>query len=82
MDWVKTALSVGTTIGKIAGMLQGNDGGLIHFGPTGSGVNPAIGQTGFFLDKNGQCWVGNQGTEGKEWLRVKGGAVVAGNPAQ
>lgn len=61
MDWVKTALSVGTTIGKIAGMLQGNDGGLIHFGPTGSGVNPAIGQTGFFLDKNGQCWVGNQG---------------------
>ncbi|MEV6157247.1 hypothetical protein AB0L53_43590 [Nonomuraea sp. NPDC052129] len=61
MDWLKTALSVGTTIGKIAGMLQGANGTLVHLGPKGSGVNPEIGQAIFFVGENGKLYAANQG---------------------
>lgn len=60
MGWLDAALSVGTTIGKIAGALQGSTGTLTHIGPTGSGINPKIGQVIFWLDEFNHIWAVNQ----------------------
>ncbi|NUW39824.1 hypothetical protein [Nonomuraea rhodomycinica] len=62
MGWLDTALSVATTIGKIAGTIQGRDG-FAHFGPTGTGANQKIGQVIFWQDENSHIWAVNQSFE-------------------
>ncbi|NUW31193.1 hypothetical protein HTZ77_07130 [Nonomuraea sp. SMC257] len=62
MGWLDTALSVATTIGKIAGTIQARNG-FAHFGPTGTGANQKIGQVIFWQDENSHIWAVNQSLE-------------------
>lgn len=81
MGWLDAALSVGTTIGKIAGALQGSPGTLTHVGPTGSGINPKIGQVIFWLDEFNHIWAVNQSDDevGLYFPAAKGGTPEGEN---
>ncbi|HUR09335.1 MAG TPA: hypothetical protein VM347_42825 [Nonomuraea sp.] len=81
MGWLDAALSVGTTIGKIAGALQGSTGTLTHIGPVGGGINPKIGQVIFWLDEFNHIWAVNQSDDevGLYFPSAKSGAPEGDN---
>lgn len=62
MGWFDTALSIGTTIGKIAGALSGNASGVVDYGPKGD-INEQFGQVVFYNDpSSGDIYALNQST--------------------
>ncbi|MEV0345709.1 hypothetical protein AB0H88_08080 [Nonomuraea sp. NPDC050680] len=81
MGWLDAALSVGTTIGKIAGALQGSPGAMTHIGPIGNGINPKIGQVIFWLDEFNHIWAVNQSDDqvGVYFPGAKGGMPEGDN---
>jgi hypothetical protein len=56
--WFSSALSVLTTVGKIAGTLSGSD--FVDLGPLGRGTEPTLGSVVFFRDADGSIKVQNQ----------------------
>ncbi|MEV0199738.1 hypothetical protein [Nonomuraea sp. NPDC050691] len=77
MGWLDAALSVATTIGKIAGTIQGRDG-FAHFGPTGTGANQKIGQVIFWQDENSHVWAVNQSFD--DGVGIAFPAALGGKP--
>lgn len=73
MGWLDAAMTVATTIGKIAGTLVGGKD-LVHFGRVGGGANVTIGQTVFWVNKGDtHIWVLNQSTDSGTQIYFPGG---------
>ncbi|MEV0633144.1 hypothetical protein [Nonomuraea wenchangensis] len=73
MGWLDAALTVATTIGKIAGSLVGGKE-LVHFGPVGTGTNVTIGQVVFWVStRDNHIWVLNQSTDSGAQVYFPGG---------
>ena len=65
MGWFDSVLSVATTVGNVAGALQGGANRAVHFGPMGV-INPNLGGLVFFNDPTlpSQVSVLNQNSDG------------------
>lgn len=63
MGWFDTVLTIGTTIGRVAGALSGaGEAKGVDFGAPG-GAEPTLGQVVFFNDSNSVTWALNQSTD-------------------
>lgn len=76
MGWFDTVLSIGTTIGRVAGALSGvPTQKCISFGPTGD-INPQFGSVGFFVDANGNTQAFNNSMTASVGLSFPGDPLL------
>lgn len=68
MGVIQSALTIASSIGKIAGTLSGAIGNYVDFGDKGS-ISPNLGEL-IFLNRDGQTWAFNQSTKNRWGISI------------